>query len=207
MLKSFSILFVFVVAIAVHPQLLMLTPFAEAKIVPLPPNTASFASDPSEPAVMVGTSFATVYTPDPSEYPVRIVIPSIQLNAPVQHVGINSLGEMDVPDGTTPNVGWYQYGPLPGDLGNAVMDAHVFAAFKKLRYAKIGDEISVVTAGGAAKRFLITDSRVYPVSDVPMQAIFSGESEGLVLITCARKFLPHLNTYSHRLVVSATLIE
>ncbi len=208
MAKSLITSVVFLSMIALHPQLLFLTPFAAAEIVPLPPNTASFASDPQEPMVMVGASFAASHVPNPSEYPTRLIIPSINLNAPVQLVGINARGEMDVPDGRTSNVGWYQYGNLPGDIGNAVVDAHVFAAFKNLRYAKVGDEIRVVNASGATQRFIITDTRVYPFSEVPMEGIFHDESHrGLVLITCAKKFLPSLNTYSHRLIVSATLVE
>lgn len=208
MLKSFSSVIVFLSIVAVHPQIFLYSPFARAEAVPLPPNTATFASDPNEPSVMVGESYATNYAPNPGDLPAHIAIPSIGLNSPVQQVGVNGAGEMDVPDGATSNVGWYKYGRLPGDLGNAVMDAHVYAAFKKLRYAKIGDEIRVTNAEGVEQRFVITDSRVYQASEVPMYDIFTDESHrGLVLITCARKFLPHANTYSHRLVVTATLVE
>lgn len=162
----------------------------------------------TEPVVTIAPAFAAEFAADASEYPARIRIPSIGLNSPIQPVGVTSTGEMDVPDGSTNIVGWYKYGKLPGDLGNAVMDAHVYAAFKKLRYAQIGDEIRVTDASGNERRFLITDSRVYPHADVPMYGIFTDESHrGLVLITCAGKFLRSLDTYSHRLVVTATEIK
>ena len=160
------------------------------------------------PSASLAPAFAADFAAEPAEYPARISIPSIRLDTQVIPVGLNAAGEIDVPDGSTRNVGWYRYGKLPGDLGNAIFDAHVFAAFKDLRYAKIGDEITVTDAQGIERRFVITDSRVYPVSDVPMTDIVLNESSrGLVLITCARKFIPSLGTYSHRLVVSATLVE
>lgn len=83
-----------------------------------------------EPVIALASAFADDYVHDPSEYPARIAIPSIGLTAPIQNVGINGKGEIDVPDGSTRNVGWYQYGAVPGDLGNAIMDAHVYARSK-----------------------------------------------------------------------------
>lgn len=160
------------------------------------------------PSATLAPAFAADFSADPSDFPARIRIPSIKLDAPVQTVGLTSNGEIDVPSGATNNVGWYQYGKLPGDLGNAIFDAHVFAAFKNLRYAKIGDEISVTDAQGSTQRFRITASMVYPVSDVPMERIILDESaRNLTLITCAKRFIPSLGTYSHRLVVTATLVE
>jgi len=160
------------------------------------------------PSASIAPAYAADFSADPTEFPARIRIPSIGLNAPVQPVGVTANGEMDVPNGATNNVGWYQYGKLPGDFGHAVFDAHVFAAFKNLRYAKIDNEISVINADGVEQRFRITSSVVYPVSDVPMEHIILDESaRTIVLITCARKFIPSMNTYSHRLVVTATLIE
>src|SRR3989338_10251998 len=46
---------------------------------------------------------------NPAE-PVRLIIPSINIDSPVVGVGINEKGEMDVPDGSTDRVGWYKYG-------------------------------------------------------------------------------------------------
>lgn len=160
------------------------------------------------PHAEIASAFAADFSSDPSEFPARIRIPSIGLDTPVIPVGLTANGEIEVPNGSTKNVGWYQYGKLPGDLGNAVFDAHVFAAFKNLRYAKIGDIISVVDAQGIEQRFRITSSVVYPVSDVPMENIILDESSrNIVLITCAKKFIRSMNTYSHRLVVTATRID
>ena len=77
------------------------------------------------------------------QYPERLLVPSLDLNVAIQPVGQNSKGEMDVPSGSSSNVGWYKYGTMPGNVGSAVLDAHVFAVFKDLRYLKIGSSIFV----------------------------------------------------------------
>ncbi len=159
------------------------------------------------PSAMLAPAFAADFSADPTVFPTRISILSIKLDSRVIPVGLTPNGEIDVPSGSTSNIGWYQYGKLPGDSGSAIFDAHVFAGFKNLRYAKIGDEISVTDAQGVVQRFRITESVVYPVSDVPMEHIILDESaRKLVLITCAKKFIPSMNTYSHRLVVTAERI-
>jgi len=141
------------------------------------------------------------------EYPTKIIIPSIKLDAPIQKVGVNEKGEMDVPSGQTNNVGWYQYGTLPGKVGSAVLDAHVYAAFANLRYVKIGDSIQVETENGKNLRFEVIDSRVYALNEAPAEMIFhKNDGTYLNLITCARRYIPALDTYSHRLVVFAKLV-
>jgi LPXTG-site transpeptidase (sortase) family protein len=209
--KSLVIFVVLILAVGFSPQFFSRAVFLaeanETAAVPQPPD-ASFATDPSEPSVVVGTSFFAEYIPNPTEYPARISIPSIELDSPVAYMGLNSVGEIDVPDGTSNSVGWYKHGTVPGNLGNAIMDAHVYAAFNNLRYAKIGDEIFVETAGGDRLRFIVSDSRVYSLAEVPMeQIVHSNDSRQMVLITCARRFSPVLGTYTHRLVVTAQLAE
>src|SRR4051812_39392157 len=85
---------------------------------PLTPNTAIAQTVPEN------TVIPSIPETIESKYPVRLIIPSIKLDTQVVDVGVNKKGEMDVPAGTTKNVGWYQNGIIPGDLGTAVMDAH-----------------------------------------------------------------------------------
>lgn len=136
--------------------------------------------------------------------PVRVSIPSVSLDTRVIPVGMNAKGEMDVPDGATSDVGWYKRGTVPGQIGSAVLDAHVYAAFEDLRYAKVGDEILVTNAGGEVLRFRIEDSRVYSLSELTPTMLFGrSDVRRLNLITCAGTFRSSINTYDHRLVVYA----
>jgi hypothetical protein len=149
--------------------------------------------------VKVAPKQPTVGTPE--QYPVRLIIPSIGLDAPIQAVGVNAKGEMDVPDGSTNNIGWYKGGPMPGSYGSAVLDAHVFAALKDLRYAKIGDPVYVLTKGGTRLRFTIKESTVFTLSELTSTILFGrGGGQWLNIITCAGTYIPSLGTYDHRLV-------
>jgi sortase (surface protein transpeptidase) len=149
--------------------------------------------------VEVTPTRATVGTP--GQYPVRLIIPSIGLDAPIQAVGVNAKGEMDVPDGSTNNIGWYKGGPMPGSQGSAVLDAHVFAALKDLRYAKVGDPVYILTKGGTRLRFTIKESTVFTLSELTSDILFGrGGGQWLNIITCAGVYVPSLGTYDHRLV-------
>lgn len=140
--------------------------------------------------------------------PARIAIPSVKIDSPVIRVGVNAAGEMDVPDGKTQNVGWYEYGTVPGSVGSAVMDAHVYAAFKRLKSARVGESIYVTDTGGTVREFRITSSKAYPLAQVPMQVIFNDTSGTyLNLITCEGRYLPSKGTYDKRRVVYAQLVE
>jgi sortase (surface protein transpeptidase) len=139
-------------------------------------------------------------------HPVRIQIPAINLDDPVIGVGVNSKGEMDVPSGKTHNVGWYKNGTMPGSMGSAVMDAHVFAAFSQLYKLHQSDEIDIVMSDGSTLKFVVVESHTYPLSDVPAQKLFnSNDGRYLNLITCAGSLVADHSTYDHRLIVYAAL--
>lgn len=141
-------------------------------------------------------------------YPVRLSMPAIGLNAPVIKVGVTASGDMDVPDGSTNNVGWYQYGTTPGEIGSAVIGAHVFAAFKNLNKARAGEDIYVVGAGGAQLHFKVIKTAVYALADLKSDMLFSrADGKYLNLITCAGEPTADGSTYTHRLVVYAALVE
>jgi LPXTG-site transpeptidase (sortase) family protein len=142
------------------------------------------------------------------DFPAALQIPSIHLNVPVINVGVNAKGEMDVPDGRTNNVGWYGRGTIPGEMGSAVFDAHVFAAFKNLRYVKIGDNIYVTTKSGEVRHFVVRSSMIYKTEQVPVNLLFNvADDQHLNLITCAGKYVASRGTYDHRLIVYAVLMD
>lgn len=170
----------------------------------LPPDASTIS--PGD-APTLEAQVITLQNPAAS-HPTQILIPAIGVNSYVVEVGVNALGEMDVPDGKTLNVGWYKYGTVPGEIGSAVMDAHVFAAFKKLKNAQIGNRIYVVNGRGEIKEFKIVSSKVYPRAQVPMETIFTDASGTyLNLITCEGRYSIRDATYTHRRVVYAELVQ
>jgi len=140
--------------------------------------------------------------------PMHVIAPSIDLNSPIVGVGVNGKGEMDVPSGTTNNVGWYKYGARPGERGTAVLDAHVFAAFSNLENLKEGDDIYVLTEDGRKLHFIVEKKQLYKLSNLSSKQLFSGmDDRSMNLITCAGKLSADRSTYTHRLVVYTTLVE
>lgn len=140
--------------------------------------------------------------------PVNVSIPSIGLNDAVQKMGILKNGELAVPSGNTQNVGWYAAGTVPGQVGSAVFDAHVFAALKNLRNVSVGDSIYVTDADGTVLRFVVETTKVFKLGDLSANYLFNrADARRLTLITCAGQLTPDHSTYTERLVVSAVLAD
>jgi LPXTG-site transpeptidase (sortase) family protein len=174
-----------------------------APSVPLPPDTGNATYQPETELPEQAPP------PEVAAYPMRISIPSLKLDDQIVGVGVNDEGEMDVPSGATTNVGWYKYGTIPGDVGTAVLGAHVFAAFSKLNRAKLGSNVYINLSNGKKLHFVVSKMRTYALSDINPQEIFTSSDgqEHLTLITCAGTFIKSKNTYDHRLVVYATLVD
>lgn len=167
---------------------------------------AANISDPL-PAIVEGSGFAftpTAYAAS-TDYPSRLSIPSIKLAASVAPVGVDPDGAMSVP--VAPNtVGWYKNGTVPGKTGSAVLDAHVYLAFRDLKKVKVGDSIYVTGQSGKLSKFVVSGIGKYRYTNVPLGDLFTmNDAARLNLITCAGKWLPSKGTYDHRLIVYAKL--
>lgn len=158
------------------------------------------------PVVSVQTPVAT------SSEPARLIIPSLNINASVQDLGINSIGNLQAPDNFV-DVGWYKYGTVPGYVGSAVIDGHVdnglglAGVFIHLDSIKVGDDVYVQTNSGDKLLFVVADVEVYPYQDVPTQQVFAQtDAARLNLITCDGTWVNGQDTYSQRLVVYTTYV-
>lgn len=145
--------------------------------------------------------------------PIKLRIPSLGIAASVQKVGIAKSGNMAVPTNYS-DVGWYKYGPAPGQMGNVVMDGHVDngfsmpGVFKKLNSITEGSAIYVETVGGSVYHYKVTEVSLYPYQSVPTQKIFSKSGDPmLVLISCDGAWIQGEKTYDTRLVVYAKLVS
>jgi sortase A len=141
-------------------------------------------------------------------FPVGINIPSIKLSSAIVQMGLLKNGELDVPSGKTHHIGWYKDGTMPGEIGSAVMDAHVYAAFKNLKNVRVGDVVTITMSNDTKLNFKITEKKTLPLSKVSKDELFNRDrGRELHLITCAGIFSKKLNTYTHRLLVYAKLVE
>jgi len=125
-----------------------------------------------------------------SNLPVRLIIPTIKVNAVVEYLGITSDGAMDVPKGPE-NVGWFDLGPRPGEKGSAVIAGHygwknnIPAVFDDLSKLKIGDKIYTVDDLGATTTFVVGEIGIYDQNGDATNVFSSNDGKAhLNLITC-----------------------
>jgi sortase (surface protein transpeptidase) len=155
-----------------------------------------------------------VQTTTTQPIPVRLIIPQIEISAPIESLGILPNGDLATPTRNPwEDVGWYNAGPLPGQRGSAVIDGHLDrpggypAVFWRLRELQVGNNVWVITADGTRLHFLVTRVAFYPPQEAPIQDIF-GNTGGnyLNLITCAGDWIPSEHQTTLRLVVYSTLV-
>lgn len=170
-------------------------------------STLATTTAPVEQSVLVATTSTPVAKKVVGDAPFTVSIPAINLDNPVIRVGLNEKGEMDVPSGTSDNVGWYKHGPMPGEVGSAVLDAHVYAAFKNLDKLKVGDDIYVTNADGKELHFVVEETAVTKLEETSATRLFDRRDKvRLNLITCAGTYSAARGTYDHRLIVYAVLV-
>lgn len=139
--------------------------------------------------------------------PLRLKIPSINIDAPFEYVGLTTDGAMGVPK-SRDNVAWFELGPRPGENGNAVIAGHYGrenrngSVFDDLHKLRKGDKLYVEDSEGAIITFVVRESRRYdPKADA--SSVF-GSSDGqahLNLVTCEGVWDERTQQYSKRLVV------
>lgn len=145
--------------------------------------------------------------------PIRLVIPSADIDTSFEGpLGLAQNGEVEVPESYT-EVGWYQYGPTPGELGPAVILGHVDsisgpAVFFRLGQVKIGDEIRVEREDGTTAVFEVTHLERPAQAEFPTQEVYGDINHaGLRLITCTGTYNRGILRYSHNLIVYARLVD
>lgn len=143
--------------------------------------------------------------------PVRLIIDSIGVDAPIDGVGY-AVGEMEVP-ASAGVVGWYEHGPAPGETGSSVLAAHVDwggrrGVFFELRNLSPGAIVIVEFEDGSSRLFQAVSLTSYGKTDLPTDQIFTRAGPAvLTLITCGGPFNPSLNSYRDNVVALATELE
>ncbi|GAC1506572.1 MAG: hypothetical protein NVS1B3_06280 [Candidatus Dormibacteraceae bacterium] len=172
-----------------------------------PPSTPSFhqlAPLNIEPAP---DWFHPAHAPQQAPAPVKLVIPSLNISAAVQALGVTVDYSLQAPEGTS-EVGWYRLGASPGSPGNAIISGHlgypgVPAVFSTIPRLHDGDEVEVQFADGTAVRFAVDRVFRTPYRNLPSGFFATDGPPRLTLITCIGDYRANELTYSDRLVVEA----
>jgi sortase A len=166
----------------------------------IPSHTVSFTANTT---VMPKQKEATI------GLPVRLRIPTINIDAALDYVGLTPLGTLGVPAGPT-NAAWYDQGPRPGEEGNAVIDGHfgyknhIPAVFDNLYELQTGDILYVEDAQGTTTAFVVRELRTYGRNEDDTNVFVSNDGKAhLNLITCQGVWSATQKSFSNRLVVFA----
>ena len=178
-----------------------------------PPVASVLSTPPPAPVPAVAAPAVTARPAAPSA--VVPVVPPVRLqlagvDAPLDPVGVEPDGAMTLP-GDVDRVGWYRFGPTPGDdEGTAVLAGHVddaeqgLGALAPLREAEVGAEVRVTDASGAVTSWRVVSRELIEKRAVPLDALFQRTGPPrLVLLTCGGEFLPELRSYTDNVVVVA----
>ncbi len=144
----------------------------------------------------------------PVDAPLDLIIPALNLEALIQTVGIDKNDRMGLPTNFV-DVGWYKYGPRPGERGSAVIVGHFDttvddkAVFAKLSTLKKDDDAYVFDKAGEKIHFRVTKKEVYDDTKAPLEKIFDQDvlTARLNLVTCDGVWSTTTQNYSERLVV------
>jgi len=139
--------------------------------------------------------------------PTRLTIPVIDVDVPVERIGLTVAGAVDVPRSPT-SAGWYGLGSAPGQPGDAIIVGHLdtaegAAVFSDLHRLRPGDTISVTLADGRAVHFRVEHLTYYPYTAPPAEMYATSGPPELSLVTCSGRWDAGLHTYLERLVVTA----
>ncbi|MFC4553845.1 class F sortase [Georgenia faecalis] len=144
--------------------------------------------------------------------PVRVVYPGLEIDMPVDAVGVAPDGQMEIPPDAA-RAGWYRFGPTAGaDAGATVIASHSGSEitprgpFHRLDRAQVGDPVVVVLADGTEVTYEVTSVEGIAKTVIDLSRYFrrDGEPE-LVLITCGGRWDDVRQSYDDNIVTTARL--
>lgn len=163
------------------------------------PTASPSASDPPAPSASAAPSAKPSAAPDavfgnflPASQPTKITIPSIGLSSDTfVELNVQANGTLSVP-GTENEVGLYQAGPTPGQLGPAVIGAHVDSPegrkgiFWNLGKVKTGDTVVIARKDGKKATFTVDRVHAYKKTEFPTDLVYKGDmgKSEIRLVTC-----------------------
>lgn len=170
------------------------------------PAAADVPSPGADPDVAAATGLAR-------SAPTTITIPRIGVDASIMSLGTNPDGTVQVPPLERAQLaGWYEPGPSPGEIGNAVIVGHVDSAemgpavFFSLGALQPGDTVTVTREDGQQATFTVESVKAYPKTEFPTEQVYGpGDRPGLRVVTCGGVFDEAVGSYPDNVVVFASM--
>lgn len=146
----------------------------------------------------------------PTAPPVQLLIPLLDVHRAVEAVGFDQSGALNLPVNAW-NAGWFEYGPVPGAPGDAVIEGHAGypghpMMFGKLYTLRKGDPIIVVLRDRSRQLFRVVSMATVPMDSAPPGLADPYGPPRLTLITCTGSFDKRSYSYSKRLLLEARYV-
>jgi Sortase domain len=186
-----------------------------------PPGPSAAASAPrapvvGAPAAAAGAPAAVAAKglPSPTAPPIRLRIPAIGVSTKIVDEGLGTDGALQVPpltDAGVREVGWYDLGPAPGQVGSAIIVGHVDSrqaagVFYDLGLLVPGNAVEVTLANGQTVHFTVTSVHEYSKAHFPAAEVYGPEPyQALRLITCGGAFDAATGHYLSNIVAYARM--
>jgi hypothetical protein len=178
----------------------------------LPPGASAGLAGEVLASRPVNLRAARATPPLPRAMPTRIEIPAIGVDAPIEPLGLDKDGTVQVPPLRRPSLtGWYQPGPAPGQRGAAVVLGHVDtrgsgpAVFYRLKDLRPGSWIRVRRGDGRIALFQVDSVERFPRDDFPTKRVYGPlDYPGLRLVTCGGEFDYQRREYEDNVMVFAS---
>lgn len=151
--------------------------------------------------------------PSPAAAPagLELTIPKIGVASSLIGLGLNPDHSLAVPSLDTPmQASWYTGGPMPGDVGPAVVLGHVDAhnqpaVFWRLRELSTGDQVYIHRPDGSTATFVVRHKEEVSKTAFPTSAVYGNTDDPeLRLITCGGSFDRTKRSYRDNIIIFAT---
>lgn len=146
--------------------------------------------------------------------PVGITIPSLNVRAVVNNVGLAADGTIDVPPlDRAQEAGWYDQSPTPGEVGPSVIVGHVDtrsgpAVFHQLSRMRAGDTVEVAREDRTVAVFQVEKLERFDKEQFPANQVYGDFTRpGLRLITCGGRWIGGQTGYAENVVIFANLVQ
>jgi sortase (surface protein transpeptidase) len=176
---------------------------------PSPVSTAA----PERPVPVPSTlrSFSSTERVARPAMPVRLQVPAIGVDTPLERLGQTRHRVVEVPRHWQ-WAGWYRNGPRPGEAGAAVILGHVDspggpAVFARASSLRRGDRVTVRLSDGSSVAFRVSRVELRPRSRFPAKDVYWPTLRPeLRLITCGGAYIRSAGGYQSNVIVFATSV-
>jgi len=147
----------------------------------------------------------------PADQPRYLYLPTINLQARVMSVGVNSRGKIDAPKNVN-DVAWYDGSAKPGQEGQVFINGYTSfaptykAAFDNLAKLQVGDHITIERGDGTKISYRVVKNETIAASKVNMQKVLNvpdNATSGLTLMSCTGKYDYRTQSSDKRVIVYA----